>query len=186
MPKHMQHRSLPQVSQVNGPLLEELVTCRHQAAVKLGFSCHAERMLAQKMATRFCELLVMFGHFWIFLAFLKGLYPFVFIFIFAGFLSKSKAKNLKSAKNFCEEMLQRLQPQRDKDLQRLSEKKKSHLENAAEGGRKRKAEVLEGHSLDPWMTEKALTFLFFLLSIVVLKIEDNLIIPNLRQYVQKS
>ena len=45
----------------NGPLLDELLRTRHDAATRLGFASHAERMLASKMARtperayRFCE-----------------------------------------------------------------------------------------------------------------------------------
>jgi Zn-dependent oligopeptidase len=34
----------------NAPLLDQLIATRHEAAVKLGFPCHAERMISQKMA----------------------------------------------------------------------------------------------------------------------------------------
>ena len=34
----------------NGPLLDELLALRHQAARCLGYACHADRMLASKMA----------------------------------------------------------------------------------------------------------------------------------------
>ena len=46
--QHFRVVNLPR--QVNTPVLEELIAARHTAAVKLGFSCHAERMLASKMA----------------------------------------------------------------------------------------------------------------------------------------
>jgi len=50
--------------ETNGPLLEKLLTARHEAAVQLGFNSHADRMLAPKMAgtapkaIAFCEDIV--------------------------------------------------------------------------------------------------------------------------------
>ncbi|CAK8997947.1 Thimet oligopeptidase (Endopeptidase 24.15) (MP78), partial [Durusdinium trenchii] len=73
--RRMMEASQRKCIEVNTPVLEELIAARHTAAVKLGFSCHAERMLASKMAG-----------------------------------------NLKTAKGFVEEMLQRLRPLRDRDL----------------------------------------------------------------------
>eukprot|EP00434_Breviolum_minutum_P034880 symbB.v1.2.030877.t1/scaffold3524.1/size54796/2 len=100
--------------ELNGPILEELLTKRHAAAVTLGFSCHAERMLAVKMAG-----------------------------------------SLDSARNFVLEMLQRMQPLRERDLQRMGKRKNKDLssgkdDNGADATRKRKAEALNEHGLDAW------------------------------------
>lgn len=112
--KKMMEASQKRCMEVNGPLLEELLTKRHEAALQLGFSCHAERMLALKMAG-----------------------------------------SLDSARSFVLDMLQRMQPLRDKDLQRLSARKHRLEEAEAKDGRKRKAEVLGngghgGHGLNAW------------------------------------
>eukprot|EP00913_Durusdinium_trenchii_P012682 g11909.t1 len=48
--RRMMEASQRKCIEVNTPVLEELIAARHTAAVKLGFSCHAERMLASKMA----------------------------------------------------------------------------------------------------------------------------------------
>ena len=61
--------------------------------------------------------------------------------------------SLDSARGFVLDMLQRMQPLRDKDLQRLGMRKRRSLEEASDGG-KRKAEVLgngdHGHGLNAW------------------------------------
>lgn len=108
--RRMMEASQRKCIEVNTPVLEELIAARHTAAVKLGFSCHAERMLASKMAG-----------------------------------------NLKTAKGFVEEMLQRLRPLRDRDLKRLGQRKQADVADGnSNGDRKRKSQVLEEHPVDLW------------------------------------
>ena len=71
--------------------------------------------------------------------------------------SKTHPGSLDSARSFVLDMLmlQRMQPLRDKDLRRLAARKRRALEGPeADGGRKRKAEVLgngqDDHGLNAW------------------------------------
>ncbi|CAJ1341577.1 unnamed protein product, partial [Effrenium voratum] len=48
--RRMMEASQQRCMDTNGPILEELVTARHNAAVQLGFKSHAERVLSAKMA----------------------------------------------------------------------------------------------------------------------------------------
>mmetsp|Transcript_33650 Transcript_33650/g.96637 ORF Transcript_33650/g.96637 Transcript_33650/m.96637 type:complete len:701 (-) Transcript_33650:163-2265(-) len=48
--RKMQESSQRQCMDKNGPLLSELIQKRHEAACKMGFASHAERMLGSKMA----------------------------------------------------------------------------------------------------------------------------------------
>jgi len=98
----------------NGPLLEELLTLRQAAAVCLGFSCHADRMISTKMAGK----------------------P-------------------ATAREFCEDVLKRLQPLRDAELVKLSKRKQSHqqLSHDTSNDKKRKSDALEGceqHGVNAW------------------------------------
>ena len=63
--------------------------------------------------------------------------------------------SLDSARNFVLEMLQRMQPLRERDLQRMGKRKNKDLssgkdDNGADATRKRKAEALNEHGLDAW------------------------------------
>ena len=71
----------------NGPLLDELLSLRHRAARYLGYECHADRMLACKMAG-----------------------------------------STQTAKEFVEEMLERVSGLRASELQRLQARKNAYNE----------------------------------------------------------